>query len=121
MTSLRIILLLIVTTVNVYSQDPWSMTKEERDAYFARIRELSVEDHKHMMQQLEIESIRPGANGSGDPNAPNAANYDESKANPFPELPDPLLLNNGKKVLSSKDWWKKRRPELIELFDREIY
>jgi hypothetical protein len=121
MKSIWTIVLVIVTSANAFSQDPWSMTKEERDAYFAKIRELSVEDHKHMMKQLGIESIRPGANGSGDPNAPNAANYDELKANPFPALPDPLLLNNGKKVSSSKDWWKKRRPQLIELFDREIY
>lgn len=96
------------------------MTKEERDAYFAKIRELSAEDHKHMMAQLGIGSIRPGANGSGDPNAPNAANYDEAKANPFPELPDLLTFNNGKKVSSAKDW-KKRRAELVELFDREMY
>ena len=69
---------------------------------------------------LGITALRPGANGS-DPNAPNAANYDESKANPFPSLPDPLILQNGKKVTSAKIWWDKRRSEIIEDFDREIY
>jgi hypothetical protein len=83
--------------------------------------ELTAEqDHKLMMDKLGITAIREGANGR-DPNAVNAANYDESKANPYPELPDPLKLANGKPVKTAGDWWKKRRPELVELFDREIY
>ncbi len=100
--------------------DPNNMSKEERDAYFAKLREASEADHKRMMKLLNIDSIRRGANGN-DPNAPNAANYDESKANPFPDLPDPLVLKNGKKVTSAKMWWSQRRPEIVEDFDREIY
>ncbi len=73
-----------------------------------------------MMDLLHIASLRQGANGSN-PEAPNYANYDESKANPYPDLPDPLVLNNGKKVTSAKMWWNQRRPEIVELFDREIY
>jgi hypothetical protein len=78
------------------------------------------EDHQRMMLLLGIKELRPGANGR-DPNAPNAANYDEAKANPYPELPDPLTLQNGEKVRTAEDWWQRRRPELVELFDREIY
>ncbi|MEP6913324.1 MAG: acetylxylan esterase, partial [bacterium] len=52
---------------------------------------------------------------------PNAANYDESKANPYPNLPDALRLKNGKKVTSAKMWWNQRRPEIVEDFDREVY
>jgi hypothetical protein len=96
------------------------MTKEERDAYFEKVKTGSAADHKKMMDLLGIASSRQGANGN-DPNAPNAANYDEAKANPYPDLPDALLLKNGKKVTSSKLWWSKRRPEIIEEFDREIY
>ena len=77
-------------------------------------------DRQKMMDLLHIDSLRQGANGNN-PQAPNAANYDESKANPYPLLPDPLVLNNGKKVTSSKMWWNQRRPEIVELFDREIY
>ncbi len=73
-----------------------------------------------MMNLLHIDSLRPGADGNH-PDAPNAANYDESKANPYPDLPDPLLLKNGKKVTSAKMWWKDRRPEILEDFDREVY
>ncbi len=46
-------------------------------------RELTAEeDHRAMMEQLGIASLRPGANPN-DPNAPNAVNYDEAKANPI--------------------------------------
>ena len=80
----------------------------------------SQEDRQKMMDLLHISSLRPGANGSN-PQAPNYANYDESKANPYPVLPDVMLLKNGKKVKTAKDWWDKRRPEIVEDFDREIY
>ena len=78
------------------------------------------QDHQQMMDQLHITSLRPGADGSH-PQAPNAANYDEAKANPYPDLPDPLVLKNGKKVKTAKVWWSKRRPEIVEDFDREVY
>ena len=84
------------------------------------IRRLSAEDHKKMMDLLGIKSLRPGRNGM-DPNAPNYANYDESKANPYPNLPDPLVLKNGQKVTTARMWWNRRRPEIVEDFDREIY
>lgn len=78
------------------------------------------QDHQLMMKALGINSLRPGANPRN-PQAPNAVNYDESKANPYPNLPDPLVLDNGHPVTTAEQWWNKRRPELIEAFDREIY
>ena len=75
-------------------------------------------DHKDMMDQLGIKVLRPGP--SGNEAAPNHANYDEAVANPYPELPDPLTLKNGKKVTSADAWWKQRRPEIVEDFDREV-
>src|ERR1051326_2692692 len=77
------------------------------------------QDHQRMMELLHITALRQGP--SGNPQAPNAANTDEAKANPYPNLPDPLLLKNGKKVTSAKSWWSQRRPEIVEDFDREIY
>src|SRR5271169_1651875 len=76
------------------------------------------EDHQNMMKQLGIKALRPGP--SGDDKAPNHANYDESKANPFPDLPDALALKNGKKVATAAEWWHQRRPEIIEDFEREV-
>jgi len=72
-----------------------------------------------MMAALNITSIRSGRNGMN-PKDPNYANYDESKANPFPTLPDPLTFNNGKPVASAKDW-RRRTKEIFEDFDREVY
>jgi len=54
------------------------------------------QDHQNMMDQLGIKALRPGANGNE--KAPDHANYDESKANPFPDLPDALTLKNGQRV-----------------------
>ena len=79
----------------------------------------SEKDHERMMAELHITSIRRGADGTA--KSVYAANYDESKANPHPELPDPLKLENGKKVTTPRAWWNKRRPEIVEDFDREVY
>ena len=80
----------------------------------------SEQDRQRTMDLLGITSIRPGAN-THSPNLPNAVNYDESKANPYPNLPDPLTLNNGKKVTTAKMWWKVRRPQIVEYFDQDVY
>jgi len=79
----------------------------------------AAEDHHNMMDQLGIKALRPGP--SGNESAPNHANYDESKANPFPDLPDALTLKNGKKVTKADVWWNQRRPEIVEDFEREVY
>jgi hypothetical protein len=81
---------------------------------------LTQEDHRRLMDLLHMTSIRRGRDGSNK-ESPFYANYDEAKANPFPKLPDPLLLKNGKPVKKAADWWKLRRSEIVEDFDREIY
>jgi hypothetical protein len=78
----------------------------------------TAEDHQNMMNQLGIKQLRPGP--SGNENAPNHANYDEATANPYPNLPDVLTLKSGEKVTKAQDWWKKRRPEIVEDFEREV-
>lgn len=76
---------------------------------------LSAErDHQRMMNLLHLTSMPPGANG-------DHPNYDESKANPYPQLPDPLTLKDGRKVTTPDMWWELRRPEIVEDFDREVY
>jgi hypothetical protein len=76
-------------------------------------------DHRDMMEQLGIKALRPGP--SGNESAPNHANYDEALANPYPNLPEALVLKSGTKVTSAAMWWKARRPEIVEDFDREVY
>jgi len=51
---------------------------------------------------------------------PRPANHDEAKAGHLP-IPDPLVMANGEKVTSAKMWWEKRRPELFQLFETEMY
>jgi len=77
------------------------------------------QDHQNMMDQLGIKSLRPGP--SGNESAPDHANYDVSKANPYPEIPDVLTLKNGKKVTTPEQWWNQRRPEIVEDMEREVY
>jgi hypothetical protein len=77
------------------------------------------QDRQNMMDQLGIKALRPGF--SGNENAPNYANYDESKANPYPNVPDPLTMNDGSKVTTPDMWWKQRRPELVEMLSKSVY
>jgi hypothetical protein len=78
----------------------------------------AAQDQQTMMDQLGIKSLRPGY--SGNESAPNHANYDESTANPYPELPDALTFKNGKKV-TTPEQWKQRKLEIAEDFEREVY
>src|SRR5215470_2003639 len=48
------------------------------------------------------------------------SNYDESKVAPY-SLPDPLVLSNSKPVRTGDTWTKQRRPELIKIYETEIY
>ncbi len=114
MTSLRaaVVLAVAVTVLSACAQihpaptPPASLTADQ--------------DHRRMMDLLHITSLRPGANGN-DPAAPNAANYEEARANPYPALPDPLRLNDGQEVKTANAWWRQRRVQIVEAFDREIY
>jgi hypothetical protein len=55
------------------------------------------------------------------PNRPTRPTTTSRRPTSYPNLPDPLVLKNGKRVTSAKVWWTKRRPEIVEDFDREIY
>lgn len=97
-----------------------SLVAQQTPPTYPPVAHLTAEqDHQRLMDLLGIKSLRPGREGNSA--SPLAANYDESKANPYPQLPDPLVLNNGKRVASAKAWWTQRRPQIVEIFDREIY
>ena len=99
----------------------WGQIKRtpEQDSLIAQTNRKTKWDHENMMVQLGITSLRTGASGTA--TATNAANYDESKAVIFPNLPALLTTKDGLKVSSKKMWERVRRPELFEEFDREIY
>ncbi|HCE57756.1 MAG TPA: acetylxylan esterase [Prolixibacteraceae bacterium] len=93
--------------------------KAQNNQYPALVTFTQQQDQENMMQQLGIKTLRPGP--SGNESAPNHANYDESLANPCPKLPDLLTTKSGEKVSTPEMWWKKRRPEIVEDIEREIY
>jgi hypothetical protein len=51
---------------------------------------------------------------------PQDANYDEAKV-PDYTLPDPLVGSDGTPIIEAKRWWKKRRPEILKLFEEQVY
>lgn len=106
-----ILCLLLTSVVSITYAQP-------SQAYRDSIAKLSSADHAEMKKQLGITvPNRPGP--SGNPQAPDAANVDESKVRAY-TLPDPLKFNNGQPVKSAKDW-EKRRAEIVALFDEEVY
>ena len=80
----------------------------------------TAQDHANMLSQLGIAALRPGPSGRTGPDVINPANYDAAKANPFPDLPELLVAKNGAKITTTESWWKTRRPEIVEDFEREV-
>lgn len=72
-----------------------------------------------MLDQLGIARLRPGR--SANPASPHAANYDEAKANPHPDLPELLKTAKGETIGTPELWWKLRRPEIVERLESEVY
>jgi hypothetical protein len=73
------------------------------------------DDYQNMLDQLGIKKTRKGRPGKG----PDTSN--EATANPYKEtMPDLMTFKNGTKVTSA-DQWPKRRAEIVEDFEREVY
>jgi hypothetical protein len=107
------ILLLIPMCLQIKAQKQTSVSNPKPVVFTAE------EDHQNMMDQLGIKALRPGP--KSEPDVPGHANYDQSIADPYPDLPPLLVLKNGKKVTTADEWWKLRRPEIVEDMEREIY
>jgi hypothetical protein len=112
-----IAVLLLTAFTNPQAQE--NPTHSEASTLPPPVQLTAEQDHQRIMDLLHITALRRGVDG--DPKSSYAVNYDESKANPYPNLPDPLRLKNGKRVTQLRMWWKQRRPEIVEDFDREIY
>lgn len=115
MKKLVFFLLIAVFAQVVTAQD----AKIDSSKYLPIVTFTQQQDHENMMKQLGISELRPGP--SGNESDPNHANYDESLANPCPQLPHILTTKNGKKVTTAEMWWKQRRPEIAEDIEREVY
>src|SRR6266567_7090461 len=51
---------------------------------------------------------------------PKQENHDEAKAGAY-TLPDPLVLAGGERVASADTWRNRRRPEILKLFETNVY
>lgn len=114
MKYLTLILLLCNISFATFSQ--FGLTPAQRDS----INKITADDHNNMMMQLGIDGSKLRKGPSGNPKDLNAANSSEEKVNHY-TLPDALVLKNGQKVKNTKDWIEKRRPEIVENFENEIY
>jgi hypothetical protein len=123
-TTMRILLVLtaasIVLPARVAADDSSKRGDPDKQSQSPPVQLSAQQDHKRMLELLKIKELRPGVDGFN-MNAPNAVNYEEEKANPYPKLPDPLVMKDGTKVTTAEMWTKKRRGEIVEDFDREIY
>jgi hypothetical protein len=79
--------------------------------------EAGYNDHQNMMDQLAIKTLRPGKSG----NNQTGKGFDEATANDWmPSMPDALKMKDGTKV-TTPEQWTKRRAEILEDFEREVY
>lgn len=112
----KLLLLLSLSSISLSAlHAQFFLSQAERDS----LNRLGQAQHAQMMEQLGITALRPGRNpNAGSTNPPN---YEEDQANPCPELPELLTTKGGKKVADAQTWWDVRRPEIKELFEREVY
>jgi hypothetical protein len=111
-----IVMLALAAQPAAFAQQPPTPAQQ---AAAAQLAAAAQQDHRRLLDLLGIESLRPAADSRAT-SGPTAPNYDESRAGLSAPLPDALQFNSGKPVRSEADWGK-RRSELLEHFDREVY
>jgi hypothetical protein len=81
-------------------------------------------EHVQLTRDEDFARTRQLLGLAGDP-LPGAvasapATFDELQANPYPNLPDPLVFESGA-VVTTAEQWRERRAEILDLFEREVY
>ncbi len=84
----------------------------------APVQLTAADDRDRLMHLLGLNQLRPPQ--SGNAKAPDSCNYDEAKANPYANLPDPLRFADGSRVTTAPEWFARRRPQIQALYDREL-
>ena len=77
--------LALIGEIHALAQDAAETVESQRPVIFT-----TQQDHQNMLDQLGIIKLRPGRSSNED--SPNAANYDESKANQATYVHDQSLL-----------------------------
>lgn len=80
----------------------------------------AAQDRERMLHLLGLKDSDMRRPPASDPKSPNATNYDDAKANVYTNVPDPLMLEDGKRTTTAQEWWSVRRPQIVEDFEREI-
>ena len=84
------------------------------------LRKIAAADYADMLQKVGVDQPREGRQPNSQDESKHP-NYDELIANPYPFYPDPLITESGKKVKNAKMWTKVRRPEIVKLFEDNVY
>lgn len=115
MTRRAVLLAITLIAVPTAAVSQFQFTPAERAARSA----ATERDYLQTLQRLGLPTLRPGVDGMH-ADAPNAVNYDEAKVRPY-TLPPLLKMQSGQPVRTAAQWRLKRRPELVRLFDSEMY
>lgn len=105
----------LIAAMAAQTQAPAQLAATDRDAIAA----ASAAERNRELKLLGIPVTQPPSTAY-DIGKPGNANYDESKANPYPKLPDVLTMNDGTKVTTAAQW-EKRRDEIKTMFDEDVY
>jgi hypothetical protein len=101
---------MLLASAPLSAQDPNASKPKQPDFIPA-----GYDDYQNMLDQLGIKKMRRGRDGRGKDTS------DEATANPFKDsMPDLMTFKDGTKVKSA-DQWPKRRAEIVEDFEREVY
>ena len=84
------------------------------------LRKIAAADYADMLSKVGVKETREGRQPNSQDESKHP-NYDELTANPYPFYPEALVTNSGKQVKNAKMWTKVRRPELVKLFEDEVY
>jgi len=93
---------------------PFPDTRPKPEVLLPPAHLTAAQDHARILKLLHLTALRPGV-------TPASANTDEMKANPWPDLPDPLKLANGTPVTTADMWWQQRRQEIADALEYEVY
>src|SRR5688500_10483596 len=86
---------------------------------------LAAQGQQPVAQQPARNPSNLGSDANGNPlrrasKTGHVSNYDETKVPPY-TLPDPLLMANGTRVADAAAWRTRRRPEILRMYETEIY
>ena len=114
-TYLDCVVLLLALASVAAAQPPSPKTPGGSENKRPSVIPADYDDYQNMLDQLGIKKVRKGRD------ARVKDTSDEATANPFKDsMPDLLTFKDGTKVKMA-DQWPKRRAEIVEEFEREVY